>query len=116
LGLFFTQGNNPTAILTAYIAKPSTEPNRFVVKLPAADFNETALDNLHKLVASKATLLKKALDDESLPIVRGRKTLNFQWFNRNPTPEEAAAFTQLVTALGEMRIFRCFFVKIEVHW
>ena len=83
-------------------AKPSTEPDRYVVKLPAANFTPAALDNLEKLVVSKASLLKKAIDAESLPIVRGRKTLNFPWFICNPTPEEASAYTQLVTALGEM--------------
>lgn len=83
-------------------ATPSTEPDRYVVKLPAADFTPVALDNLEKLVASKSTLLKKAIDAESLPIARGRKTLNFPWFICNPTPEEASAYTQLVTALGEM--------------
>ena len=84
------------------LAKTSTESDRYVVKLPAADFNEIALDNLHKLVASKATLLKKAVETESLPIEHKGKSLIFPWFNVNPTPEEAEAYTQLVTALGEM--------------
>ena len=83
-------------------ATTSTNPDRYVVKLPAADFTPAALDNLQKLVASKATLLKKAIDTESLSIERKGKSLHFPWFNINPTPEEADAYAQLVTALGEM--------------
>jgi hypothetical protein len=60
------------------------------------------LENLHKLVASKSTLLKKALDTDNLTILRNETSLTFPWFNVNPTPEEAETYAKLVTALGEM--------------
>jgi hypothetical protein len=77
-------------------------PNRFVVTIPAAKFTTLALENLHKLVASKSTLLKKAIGTDNLTILRNETLLTFPWFNVNPTPEEAETYTKLVTALGEM--------------
>ena len=43
-------------------------PERLNIQIPRADFTDTALENLDKLVASKATLLKKAIGTEALPV------------------------------------------------
>jgi hypothetical protein len=81
-----------------------TIPDRLVIQLPLADFSDTALDNLDKLIASKATLLKKAIGTDNLTVVRNGETatLDFPWFNVNATQDEIAAYTQLVTALCDM--------------
>jgi hypothetical protein len=80
------------------------EPDRLTIQMPLADFSDTALENIEKLVASKATLLKKAIATDDLTILRNSKnnTLDFPWFNMNATPEEALAYAQLVSALGDM--------------
>ncbi|HCC52606.1 MAG TPA: virulence protein [Porphyromonadaceae bacterium] len=77
-------------------------PEHPVIQIPIADFTSTALDNLDKLIASKAMLIKKALDAESLPIERGAEILTFQWLNVNATPEEVTAVTQFVEKLCDM--------------
>jgi hypothetical protein len=85
---------------------PKAILDRLVIQLPHADFSDIALDNLDKLIASKATLLSHALgtDKEALTIVRNgaTATLDFPWFNVNATPDEIAAYTQLVKALCDM--------------
>jgi len=86
-------------------AEPSPQPEtpeRLTIQIPKADFTNTALDNLDKLVASKATLLKKAINTEALPFVIDGETISFPWFKVDATPEEIAAYTQLAAKLCDM--------------
>jgi len=77
-------------------------PERLCIQMPLDGFTPEKIDILCKLVASKQTLLQKALGAESLPIALGNGTLDFAWFNVNATPEEIAAYTHLVKALCDM--------------
>ena len=79
-----------------------TKPDRLTVQMPFDGFSPEKLDNLGKLVASKASLLQKAIGTEELPITLGKDTIAFPWFKSNATPEEIAAYTQLVAKLCDM--------------
>jgi hypothetical protein len=70
--------------------------------MPLEGFTPEKIDILCKLVASKQSLLQKALGAEDLPIAIGQGTLDFAWFNVNATPEEVSAYTHLVVALCDM--------------
>ena len=72
------------------------------IQMPLDGFTPDKIDILRKLVASKQSLLQKALGAEALPIAIGQETLDFAWFNVNATPEEIAAYTHLVKALCDM--------------
>lgn len=69
------------------------------IELPLKDTTEAAIENLRRMVESKATLIKKALDANSLEIELTEDTIRFPWFNRIPEPEVISAATHL---LGQM--------------
>jgi len=60
------------------------------------------MENLRRLVASKATLLKKALVTDSLPITEHADRIEFGWFRPTDDQVEIAAFYQLVQGLCEL--------------
>lgn len=49
------------------------------ISIPRADFTETALENLTALIASKHTLIKKALQADSLGIETDEEKVFFPW-------------------------------------
>ena len=61
-----------------------------------------ALENLRRLVASKATLLKKALVTDSLAITEHADRIEFGWFRPTDDQVEIAAYYQLVKGLCEL--------------
>ena len=69
--------------------------------MPRDYFTDEALENLKKIVASKRTLLMKALGADDLPILISDETVSFPWFPE-PSPAEAQAFTNLITAICRM--------------
>lgn len=69
------------------------------VEVPLEGFTPEKLDNLTKLVAAKAELLKAALGVESLPIQQTAGTLRFPWFNEGIDSEHAQAYATLVSLL-----------------
>ena len=81
---------------------PQTEPDRLTIQMPLEGFSPEKLDNLCKLVASKATLLQKAIGANELPVALGRDAIDFPWFKIDATPEEITAYTQLVAKLCDM--------------
>jgi len=79
------------------------ETDRLVIEMPAEDFTDETFANLQKLVASKASLIKKAIGAEALPIEKTENTLKFPWFTFKPdNGAEVKAYTHFVTALCEM--------------
>ena len=52
----------------------------FTVEMPRAGFTTTALDNLKKIVASKAELFKRAIGVDTLEIVITEDRVRFPWF------------------------------------
>jgi len=106
------------------------EEYRFAIEMPAEGFSETAVINLEKLIASKATLIRKAIGANSLDVVKTDDRLRFDWFSVTPSPEEAHAYASFITKLCELAkrqqrvtgkaatadneryTFRCFLLKL----
>ena len=76
--------------------------DRLAIELPKDDMPSTAMNNLRRLVASKSTLLKKALCTDSLPIMEHEDRIEFGWFRPTDDQAEIAAYYQLVQGLCEM--------------
>ena len=72
------------------------------VEIPKDGMTPTAMENLRRLVASKATLLKKALGTERLPITEYTDRIEFGWFQPTDDQTEITAYYQLVQGLCEL--------------
>ena len=83
-------------------ANETEESINLIIQMPRADFTDTAIENLKGLVESKAALLKKALDTDSIPIIEDEEYVAFPWFQGKCSSEEVKAYTHFVTALCEM--------------
>ncbi|QNK41461.1 virulence protein [Caproicibacter fermentans] len=75
------------------------EPDRLVIEVPADGFTPEKLDNLTKLAASKAALIKTALGTDDLPIEPTGETLRFPWFSGGLDGDTVSAYTQFIAAL-----------------
>ena len=84
--------------------RPEVTSNEYglVVQMPKASFTEDSLNNLHRLIEAKGSLIKKALDVKELPITEEDDKLSFPWFTTEPDPDEVRAYTHFITALCEM--------------
>lgn len=86
-------------------AESETEPQGanvgLTVALPRAGFTDNALENLQKLVDSKAALMKKALAVDALPVEVTEDKVSFPWFAEMDS-DSAAAYTHFITALCDM--------------
>jgi hypothetical protein len=69
------------------------------IEMPLDGFTDAALENLERLIASKASLIKKAIGAEALPIERTETTIRFPWFRFGIEPEEVSAYSRFIGAL-----------------
>ena len=76
--------------------------DRLSVEMPQDGMTPTAMDNLRRLVASKETLLKKALGTDSLPITEHADRIEFGWFRPTDDQAEINAYSQLALGLCEL--------------
>ncbi|OPJ65175.1 virulence protein [Clostridium oryzae] len=83
-------------------ANETEESINLIIQMPRADFTDTAIENLKGLVESKATLIKKAIDTDSIPIIVNEEFVAFPWFQGECSSEEVKAYTHFVMALCEM--------------
>lgn len=74
-------------------------PDSLTIEMPLEGFTDTALGNLDRLIASKATLIKKAVGADALPVERTETTLRFLWFRFGTEPEEVNAYSHFIGAL-----------------
>lgn len=81
--------------------KPQGANVGLTVELPREGFTDTALENLHKLVEAKETLIKKALAVEALPIEVSEVRVSFPWFSETDG-DSAKAYTHFISALCDM--------------
>lgn len=113
---------------TASPSSPDVQDN-LVVDMERSLFTDASLDNLRKLVDSKAHLIKKAIGAEDLPIIVTDELVSFPWFKVR-TPVEADAYARFISALCNMAIkqkrvtakekqvnndkyaFRCFLLRL----
>ena len=76
--------------------------DRLSIEMPRDGMTPTAMENLRRLVASKATLLKKALGTDSLPMTEHSDRIEFGWFRPTDDQAKLAAYYQLVRGLCEL--------------
>ena len=77
-------------------------PDKLVIQMPLDDFDDVALDNLHKLVNAKAELIQKALGVEYLPITQTDEAVCFPWLAFDTPAEDITAYSQFITSLCDM--------------
>ncbi len=112
-------------------AEFSDESEGLTISVPREGFTDTTLNNLHLLVASKATLIKHALKVKTLDIIDDGNRISFPWLAYIPEPEETKAITVFIAALcrlakrrkrilakdtpiiNEKYAFRCFLLQLE---
>lgn len=98
-------GPDNQALREGLVGKGYTDPETkgpahdLTIEVPRAGFDEAAFDNLEKLIASKAGLLRKALGTEELDFQLTEETIQFPWFTTAGIPEESDAYSRLVFAL-----------------
>lgn len=78
------------------------DASTLTMEMPREGFSEEAYGNLQKIIASKATLLKKAIGTDRLDIETTAETLRFPWFTLHGLDGEADAYTRLIAALCQM--------------
>lgn len=76
--------------------------NTFTVELPRAEFSATALDNLQKIIASKAELFKRALGTDTVDVEVLENKLRFPWFTLHGLEGEVDAYTKLIVGICDM--------------
>ena len=86
-------------------AEPENGPHGadtgLTVAFPRESFTDAALENLHRLVDAKGSLIKKALGAGSLPIEADGEKVSFPWFSGTDS-SSAAAYTHFISALCDM--------------
>ena len=93
----------PTAAADSNPAQADDEDLRFlIIKVPRDGFTPETEENLRRIIASKAPLLKKALETDSLEIVFTEDALCFQWFTLHGIDGESDTYNRLVTAMCKM--------------
>jgi hypothetical protein len=80
----------------------SEDPYKLEVTVPREGFTVEALDNLVKIITSKETLIRKALNSDELPLKVDEDMLRFPWFTLSGTDGEADAYTRFVCAICDM--------------
>ena len=101
-----------------------------ILSYPRKDISDAALENLRLLVASKESLIKKALGADALPIEVTDEVVSFPWFAGFPQPEEISAYAHFTGKLigmaktqkrvtakekdtdNEKYAFRCFLLRL----
>ena len=92
-----------TAAADSNPAQADDEDLRFlIIKVPRDGFTPETEENLRRIIASKAPLLKKALETDSLDLVFTDNAIRFQWFTLHGIDGEADAYNRLVTAMCKM--------------
>ena len=71
------------------------------VAVPRNSLSDAAIENLQRIVDSKAALIKKALGTDSLTIEVTDEKVSFPWFTQMDG-DSARAYMQLISALCEM--------------
>ena len=78
--------------------------DRLTIEIPLDGFTPEKLDNLSKLVNSKAPLLKASLGTDDLPIKQTTDTLQFPWFKGTIDAEHTEAYATLISLLCKTAI------------
>ncbi len=85
-----------------FVAKHEPEVNTCWINIPDDGITDEIFDRLLRIIASKSTLLKKALGTESLEVGREDGKLVFPWFPAANNIGEGDAYMRLVCAMVKM--------------
>mgnify|MGYP006887195139 FL=1 len=78
------------------------EPCGVCISMPKNLFTDSGLENLKALIATKGSLIKKALGVSELPLEITDAKVSFPWFPATPTPDEMNAYDTFICKLCEM--------------
>ena len=76
------------------------EPVSLTISMPRDFFGEQGLENLLQIIGNKETLLKHALNTESLAVNECEETIEFPWFTVEKDGD-GDAYARFITALCE---------------
>lgn len=85
-----------------YDSAEQEETDSLIIEMPRSGFSDLAIENLKRLVESKETLIKKALDTDSIPVIIGEEKIIFPWFYGDYNADEVKAYSNFIAALCEM--------------
>lgn len=85
------------------IAEEDSEPatDGLTIGMPRSFFTDSSLENLKKIIESKASLIKAAFNIDELPIEVDDEKVEFPWF-KEPDAETSAAAVLFIAKLCEM--------------
>ena len=78
----------------------SDDTTHLTISMPLSFFTEQAVDNLRRVVSNKATLIKRALNTDTLEIIESEQKIEFPWFTLTEEGD-SAAYMQFITVLCE---------------
>ena len=79
-----------------------SEIDGLCISMPRNLFTDANLENLKGIIASKGSLIKKALGTDDLPLEVTDTKVSFPWFPGIPTPDEMKAYDTFICKLCEM--------------
>ena len=79
-----------------------TDTERLTISVPRNTLSDEKLTMLEKIIAGKASLLKKAIGTDTLTVKTSVEKISFPWFPYTQDSDEIRAYTELVTKLCEM--------------
>ena len=84
-----------------FIAETEKADNSLTISIPKEKLDEQILTNLDRILENKGTLIRHALQTDSLEYTVTDTTVQFPWFTLEQ-PEDADAYSQFLTALIDM--------------
>ena len=75
------------------------------IEMPRSFYNDQTLENLQKLISSKAALIKKAVGAEELPVDITEEKVTFPWFRVSAdghSADETKAYSEFISRLSAM--------------
>lgn len=75
------------------------QPDSLTIEMPIATFTVSHINNLQRLVASKANMFEKAFGVENIEVEFDEDKVRFPWFDGADDAEKVAAYTHFVTVL-----------------
>ncbi len=84
-----------------FIAETEKADNRLSISIPKEKLDEQTLTNLDRILENKGTLIRHALQTDSLEYTVTESEMQFPWFTLEQ-PEDADAYSRFLTALIDM--------------
>ncbi|MDR1464349.1 MAG: hypothetical protein LBJ11_03495, partial [Oscillospiraceae bacterium] len=98
-----TEHSKLFAVVGAPFEKPAPEPEPAIdgvcIEYPRAGMSDEAIENLRRMVAAKAPLIKMALGAEELPIEVLDDRLQFDWFSAENDNGQIGCWAQFIACL-----------------